>query len=142
MLRSSGIVARTLGWCAMSDELKPCPCCGSASLETTENINESNNLGRCGAVWCECGLHMSARTLKEAMTAWNARAAVTDEQFASAVNDGEAWQKVRTCHMKPAVGGGWYCSECHIWVAPNAMANATEHMAPRYCPNCGAKVVG
>lgn len=73
-------------------------------------------------------------------TAWNTRAAVTDEQFATAVHDGEAWKRVRECRMSHARGGGWYCSGCGVWVAPGPMANATEHLAPRYCPNCGAKV--
>lgn len=65
-----------------------------------------------------------------------------DGQFALAVHDRRAWQRVRKCEMSPARGGGWYCSECSVWVAPGPMANATEHLAPRYCPNCGAKVVG
>lgn len=55
--------------------------------------------------------------------------------------DGRARQVVRECRMRLARGGGWYCSECSVWVAPGPMANATERMAPRYCPNCGAKVV-
>lgn len=115
------------------ESLKPCPCCGSASLETTENINESNNLGRCGAVWCECGLHMSARTLKEAMTAWNTRAAVTDEQFAMAVHDGRAWQVVRECEWSPEHDGENFVTECgamFFWEPP----------APLHCPHCGGHV--
>lgn len=108
----------------MSDELKPCPCCGSASLETTENINESNNLGRCGAVWCECGLHMSARTLKDAMTAWNARAE-------------------RTCRMMHVLlfdeyaVDGIECDECG-WIDVRDL----DEPMPERCPGCGAKVVG
>lgn len=106
----------------MSDELKPCPCCGSASLETTENINESNNLGRCGAVWCECGLHMSARTLKDAMTAWNARAE-------------------RTCRMNHVLlfdeyaVDGIECDECG-WEG----IHGCDDPLPERCPGCGAKV--
>lgn len=127
----------------MSDELKPCPCCGNTHLETTANVNESSNLGRCGAVWCECGLHMSARSLEEAMARWNARAAVTDEQFALAVHDGRAWQRVRECHMVPVSlydeegVDGIECDECgwsdvHEWYDP----------MPEFCPSCGAKVAG
>lgn len=127
----------------MSDELKPCPCCGSTHLETTENVNESNNLGRCGAVWCECGLHMSARSLEEAMARWNARAAVTDEQFSLAVHDGEAWQRVRECHAvlksepcylpddPPEVDEFYECSEC---------GEVFPYGPEGYCPRCGAKV--
>lgn len=88
-----------------------------------------------------CEFCMSEETDEEAVAAWNARAAVTDEQFAQAVHDGRAWHAVRKCRMSPARGGGWYCSGCGVWVAPSPMANATEHLAPRYCPNCGAKVV-
>lgn len=79
--------------------------------------------------------------MADVIAAWNARAAVTDEQFSLAVHDGRAWQVVRECRMSPARGGGWYCSECSVWVAPGPMANATEYLAPRYCPSCGAKVV-
>ena len=116
----------------MSDELKPCPCCGSTSLETTENINESNNLGRCGAVWCECGLHMSARTLKEAVTAWNARAAA-DGQFALAVHDRRAWQRVRECEWRSEYDGENFVAECGAMVF-------WEPPAPPHCPYCGGRV--
>ena len=71
-----------------------------------------------------------------------ASAAVDDEQFAPAVHDGEAWQRVRTCRMVPVSlydeegVDGIECDECgwsdvHEWYDP----------MPRYCPNCGAKVV-
>lgn len=80
---------------------------------------------RRGVYCCDCGGSIAPynETLEHAVKKWNARAE-------------------RACSMRPANGGGWYCSRCHIWVAPGPMANATEHMAPRYCPSCGAKVVG
>lgn len=113
----------------MSDELKPCPWCGEV-VET----------GFCGQrVMHDCVV--LGGLIACSVAAWNARAAVADEQFAMAVHGGLAWQAVRECRMSPARGGGWYCSECSVWVAPGPMANATEHLAPRYCPNCGAKVV-
>lgn len=113
----------------MSDELKPCPCCGSASLETTENINESNNLGKCGAVWCECGLHMSARTLKEAMIAWNARAERTCEMVEL---DDVSWDE-----YAGVADGARRCSLCGALFIRNG-----DVPRPNYCPNCGAKVAG
>lgn len=124
----------------MSDELKPCPCCGSASLETTENINESNNLGRCGAVWCECGLHMSARTLKEAMTAWNARAERTC-RF-SLEEDREMLAEKAACGPGEFVTQDmpdllWTCSACG-----EQYKNGLDALPGwlRHCPSCGAKV--
>lgn len=130
----------------MSDELRPCPFCGG---EAEHFGGGGNHCVRCTV--CEVTNETLKResmvfgayiTAEDAVAAWNARAAVTDGQFAMAVHDGEVWQRVRECRMSHARGGGWYCSECGVWVAPGPMANATEHLAPRYCPNCGAKVVG
>ena len=117
------------------ESMKPCPFCGG----------EAMLFDAVGEMWaccktCLASSHMHSDPIKAA-AAWNARAAVTDEQFSLAVHDGRVWQVVRECRMRPARGGGWYCSECSVWVAPGPMANATEYLAPRYCPNCGAKVV-
>ena len=129
----------------MSDELKPCPCCGSERLETTENINESNNLGRCGAVWCECGLHMSARTLEEAVARWNARAERTcrikwrgDSRFGLFVIPEDYYED----------DGQYVCTACgeplpdcvdHWW--DSYQADGYEGEPPfRCCPNCGARI--
>lgn len=121
----------------MSDELKPCPLCGGEAMLIPAD-DESPAEVYCSCCWCSVIKSDTAG----AIATWNARAAVDDEQFARAIHDGRAWQAVRECCMSPARGGGWYCSECSVWVAPGPMANATEHLAPRYCPNCGAKVVG
>lgn len=126
----------------MSDDLKPCPFCGG-------EVESKFSMSTRSKIWCpECAVEMRAveshpvwHTDDFLRSAWNTRAAVTDEQFARAVHDGRAWWPARTCLMRPARGGGRYCSECGVWVAPGAMANATERLAPRYCPNCGAEVV-
>lgn len=46
----------------------------------------------------------------------------------------------RTCQAKPVIGGGWFCSHCGVFVDRHPMANATDRLEARYCPNCGAKV--
>lgn len=113
----------------MSDELKPCPCCGSTHLETTENVNESNNLGRCGAVWCECGLHMSARSLDDAVTRWNARADRTCEMV--------ELEDVRWDKYDGVADGARRCSSCGA-----VFIRYGNVPRPNFCPSCGAKVAG
>lgn len=126
----------------MSDELKPCPCCGSTHLETTANVNESNNLGRCGAVWCECGLHMSARSLEEAMARWNSRAERTC-RFALE-EDREMLAEKAACGPGEFVTQDmpellWTCSACG-----EQYRNGLDALPGwlKHCPNCGAKVAG
>lgn len=127
----------------MSEELKTCPFCGgeARAFRCEESGTFDVQCQQCGAIPFIGSRTSEKKTMADVIAAWNARAAVTDEQFARAIHDGRAWQAVRECLMSPARGGGWYCSECSVWVAPGPMANATEHLAPRYCPNCGAKVV-
>ena len=127
----------------MSDELKRCPHCGgeAKAFYCEESGTFDVQCQQCGAIPFIGSRTSERKTMADVIAAWNARAAVTDEQFSLAVHDGRAWQVVRECRMSPARGVGWYCSECSVWVAPGPMANATEHLAPRYCPNCGAKVV-
>ena len=93
---------------------------------------------------CQCGIELRAvkgQSVEGIVEQWNTRAAVADEQFSLAVHDGDAWQKVRTCHMVPVSlydeegVDGIECDECgwsdvHEWYDP----------MPGFCPNCGAKV--
>lgn len=132
----------------MSDELKPCPFCGG-SPEVKRHDSEHE------PVWClytiecptcqdnyhgsECygwDLCLCGDDLDKLSEVWNTRAAVTDEQFAMAVNNVEVWQRVRTCRYEPKVHvyyEDWTCSICgHI--ENNGIGN--------YCPNCGAKIEG
>lgn len=127
----------------MSDDLRRCPFCGgeAKAFYCEKSGTFDVQCQQCGAIPFIGSRTSEKKTMADVIAAWNARAAVTDEQFSIAVHDGEAWQRVRECRMSHARGGGWYCSECGVWVAPGPMANATEHLAPRYCPNCGAKVV-
>lgn len=120
----------------MTNELKPCPFCGGDAI-----LCENFDYAYVYCKDCGCQTDESRATANEAVDDWNTRAAVTDEQFSMAVHNGEAWQKVRECHLKPANGGGLFCSECGVYVLARPIANATEYLPPRYCPNCGAKVV-
>lgn len=83
----------------------------------------------------------SAPAIEEAAAAWNSRAAVTDEQFAVAVHDGEAWQKVRTCSIDGVRGGG-NCGTTTYRLSCGHNAVMSEGVRFGYCPSCGAKVVG
>lgn len=134
--------------------MKPCPFCGGEAkaweYEDEQDVFDPISLGwvdtRCvtwHCVGCEsCEIVISRLSKDDALAAWNSRAAVTDEQFSIAVHDGEAWQRVRTCHMVPVSlydeegVDGIECDECgwsdvHEWYDP----------MPEFCQNCGAKVV-
>lgn len=122
----------------MGDELKPCPFCGGEARIHSKVLAEGFDSGY-WAVCDECGKGdtLPHESEEEAAAAWNDRAAVTDEQFAMAVHNGEAWQRVRTCLKVP--GKMHYgerrpkCSECGYGLGDSRWA---------YCPSCGAKVAG
>ncbi len=109
----------------MSDELKPCPFCGgeAKAFYCEESGTFDVQCQQCGAIPFIGSRTSERKTMADVIAAWNARAE-------------------HTCRIEPAKDGGWYCSECHVWISPSPMANATEYLLPRWCPNCGAKVVG
>lgn len=132
----------------MSDELKPCPFCGGKPTfvhATSEDIGNGYVCRTLAVISCDhCMFDMAGETDEDAVVTWNARSAVTDEQFAVAVHDGRPWQVVRECRNENArepmagafeVGGVFRCSEC------GESYRYTELPYP-FCPNCGAKVVG
>ena len=93
---------------------------------------------------CSCGtvgpLFGGTHADEKAASAWNARAAVTDEQFAMAVHDGRAWCPSRTCRMEHdgcdmGLVHLWRCSEC------GGLTMTPFEDAPDYCRACGAKAV-
>ena len=129
----------------MSDELKVCPFCGGDARIHSKVLAEGFDSGD-WAVCDECGKGdtLPHESEEEAAAAWNARAAVADEQFSLAVNDGEAWQKVRTCGQPrgfiPCDSDSFgsmsfaelWCEHCDIELDPEW----------QFCPSCGAKIEG
>lgn len=131
----------------MSDELKPCPFCGgeAKAFYCEESGTFDVQCQQCGAIPFIGSRTSERKTMADVIAAWNARAAVTDEQFAMVVHDGDAWQKVRTCHMSmcdeddddlPAYYRSYKCDACG---KTHARYKGDDY---DYCPNCGAKVVG
>lgn len=115
----------------MSEELRPCPFCGSdhVDLICMGTREDDPHVVECD----DCDATASGMDRAEAMANWNRRAG-------------------RTC--RPEVcddgAGAWgvYCSECgYRFAGPYGKREVPEHMAtrrdimPRYCPSCGARVV-
>lgn len=130
----------------MSDELKHCPFCGGAAkaFYCEESGTFDVQCQQCGAIPFIGSRTSERKTMADVIAAWNARAAVTDEQFSLAVHDGRVWQKVRTCeNVLDHSPCAFECSECGFSVrtVPDGPA---DWQTPfwRHCPNCGAKVVG
>lgn len=118
----------------MSNELKPCPCCGPSAFivpSTTCYVQEGPQPWSAELRCYECGLSIarSAATekvaLNKAIEAWNTRAE-------------------RTCTNVYA-GREFECSECgmqyHLLDREDEMEEWAHVRKPAFCPNCGAKVV-
>lgn len=126
------------------ESMKPCPLCGGEV-----RIHRRTDGQVDGIVCDECLLTLEAvdvypewHTLDELVRRWNARAAVTDEQFAIAVHDGEAWQRVRECrNIGCETGDDFKCSACgEAYNESDDMAMPASRID--WCFSCGAKVVG
>ena len=123
----------------MSDELKPCPFCGgeARAFRCEESGTLDVQCQQCGAIPFIGSRTSEKKTMADVIAAWNARAAVTDEQFAMAVHDGRAWQAVRECRITNVRdfhdGGRTFFLSCRHG------ERATRF---NYCDICGAKVVG
>ena len=122
----------------MSDELKPCPFCGSESAPHVTDCIETmvcHNIAECDdetLFWVTCSVLRGGcgaeagyvRTKSEAVAAWNARA----ERECHAV------LKSELCYLPddpPEVDEFHECSEC---------GEVFPYGPEGYCPSCGAKV--
>lgn len=104
------------------DELKPCPFCGGEA-ECTKWWSATMS-GKYATVCkkCSCGTDYYY-TEAEAIEAWNTRAE-------------------RTCRNARTYGYGFRfeCCECgYTTIVHNCTVRLDE--LPKYCPNCGARVV-
>lgn len=116
----------------MSNELKPCPCCGPKAfiIPTTKCDPPIDEHCWTAKLRChECGLNISRsdatekEALHEAIEAWNTRAE-------------------RTCHSVSASSNFFRCSECGCEIMFTVDGWKPLYMGRvNYCPNCGAKVV-
>ena len=126
-------------------ELKPCPFCGGEAalvptLKTTvrEWFVTCNNL-ECSVLACRTKRYY---TEAEAIAAWNTRYhSAFEETVIKAWEEIKAYQE-RTCQMnwvkkfpeyEDCIFECWECSACK---------RTNDEQRPRFCPNCGAKVVG
>lgn len=146
----------------MSDELKPCPFCGNEVLAIMarrlatyepDNIKTVTGVAMCADCGAEMRVNLTVRLdmsddmaeeeiRRELRERWNARAVVTDEQFAMAVHDGETWQKVRECRDVGTSSNFFRCSSCGCEIMRCVDGWKPLYMGEiNYCPNCGAKVV-
>lgn len=141
----------------MSDELKPCPFCGSESAPHVTDCIETmvcHNIAECEdetLFWVTCSVLRGGcgaeacyvRNKADAIAAWNARAAVDDEQFAMAVHDGRVWQVVRECRDVGTSSNFFRCSSCGCEIMHCVDGWKPLYMGEvNYCPQCGAKVAG
>lgn len=128
----------------MSDELKPCPFCGgeARAFRCEESGTFDVQCQQCGAIPFIGSRTSEKKTMADVIAAWNARAAVTDEQFSLAVHDGEAWQAVRECRDVGTSSNFFRCSSCGCEIMRCVDGWKPLYMGEvNYCPNCGAKVV-
>lgn len=123
----------------MTRELKPCPFCGGEAEihHVPDMFSPRRNVywGQC----CSCrmsGKHH--RTRQKAIVAWNTRAVEVCEIVGFADAEPLPIIPERTCIAEENIGASYgdcmfVCSECG--------ADFDNEEFPRYCPQCGARVV-
>ena len=109
------------------NELKPCPFCGDKATITDGGFSGEQFLVRCRESLCPAASGTVRKTQKQAIAAWNRRAAAV-----------------------PVVRGEWfvtdayphrvYCSLCYKTNVPNEEWLYEKNDYPKYCMWCGAKM--
>ena len=103
-------------------ELLPCPICGGQP--DFQHFNITPNVK--GRIICACGISLvqgKNDTDDDMRIIWNTRTE-------------------RTCHAESDLSE-WVCSECQCWIPLGLTPENIKHASEwRYCPHCGAKVVG
>ena len=106
------------------DKLKPCPFCGGEAHTFHNYLWHVKCDGTGGNYYCVMGFGAFV-TEAEAIAAWNRRAETVEQ---------------RTCR-NVYEKGHFKCSECGHYTQARMVYRDGEPADPRYCPNCGAKVV-
>lgn len=55
--------------------------------------------------------------------------------------NGKLYAPERTCYVKP-VGNAYMCLECRAITDKDAVSGMSSSFCVKYCPNCGAKILG
>lgn len=113
-------------------ELLPCPFCGGeAGLYTWHKSWVSHDCNVIGG----CIYVREYDTEAEAIDAWNTRyhCGLDDEDYSILLD--ELGLSERTCHLVED-DGLFHCSNC------GGVASKQSWAYWKFCPNCGAKVVG
>ena len=130
------------------DSLRPCPFCGGEGLELNHAPTYMKKHPDVYCVLCfDCGARGSEEwTEAVAIEAWNTRACDECERGAVPMTEENmrehGWVKERTCSMiynEIWSGDEYYPTEAYVCSECNGL---TETGKPRYCPSCGAKVIG
>ena len=114
----------------MSEELKPCPFCGSKKLILS-----------CYSPLIECGdCHAfgpgnADLTYDEAVELWNTR--MPEKAIAATLGGGECENLIDPWGVHESFENDFECSACHASGHANGNIDHGEFL---YCPRCGAKV--
>lgn len=123
----------------MSDELKPCPFCGSDEIEykpTYSGGGESHGLMRCLECGCTVPTSEFGKHVKEPYSEWNRRA----ERTCRVEVERRKLSQTQTAIVKTCSGCGFeFGVEKENTLPFEVTLNVV--VPPNYCPNCGARVI-
>ena len=115
--------------------LLPCPFCGGEARHYTPGPTDHHI--ECRSCAADVGGYMEKA---EAIAAWNARSVT-----AAAVMGYEAALAERTCELDGTISWEWRATSTAFYTHSLSCGHevtTTEPEPPKYCEECGAKVVG